>query len=133
MDSLVSLFRAAYRRLGGTDALAVIAALLDKPQNDVLVRALGIIFYIARTDPTISAADLLDLAIAQSADIESTTADIDPQMKQLADYLVTSLSQLPQPIPRTLLQSLGVALAKSDSYPNRQAAVQYLLDTYDFE
>lgn len=130
--SLVQLFKAAYRRLLGNDARAVIAALLDKPLDDILVMALSIIFRIAAQKPGIAANDALDLAIAQAADQEGTNDDIDPQLQKLADYLAPNVAGLPQPIPRVLLQPLADALVKEGTQPSRAKAVQFLLNTYPF-
>jgi DNA-binding LacI/PurR family transcriptional regulator len=131
-DSLVSLFRATHSRLQGNDAVAVVAALLDKTTDDVLVRALAIIFYIARAKPTIAANDLLDLAIAQAADNEGIPGDGDAKLQAMADYLCPNLSTVAQPIPRMLLQYLGTSLVKAGVQPTRTKAVQHLLNTYLF-
>jgi hypothetical protein len=133
VDSLVSLYRATQQRLQGDDATAVIASLLAKPRDYVLVRALAIIFGIAQAQPDITPLDLLDRAIAVASDLERSMAVDDPNLQRVADYLVGALNTIPQPIPRTLLQSLGVALVKQGTYPSRSDAVAFLLDTYTFE
>jgi len=131
-DSLVSLFKATYGRLQGDDATAVVAAMLDKPLDDPMVRALAIVFYIARASPKIKASDLLDLAIGQAADQEESMVAGDPKLQEVADYLAQSLDTVPQPIPRALLQYLGVALVKKGTQPSRSKAVQFLLGKYQF-
>lgn len=132
MGSLVQLFKSAYKRLAGNDARAVVAAVLDKPVDDILVSALSIVFYIARANPNISGDDLLDLAIAQAADQEGTHDDIDPLLQPLADYLVAGLATMPQPIPRSLLQPLGYSLVTTGAQKTRAAAIHFLLVTYQF-
>lgn len=137
MESLVSLFSAAYSRLQGSDAIAVVAALLNKPSTDIIVKALAIVFYIAQQDPGIPANNALDIAIAMAVDQEKQAgfqpSDISADDKQLADYLINSLPSLPQPIPRRLLQPFANALVDEGSQPTREAAIRILLSTYTFQ
>lgn len=131
-DSLVSLFKATYSRLGGDDATAVVAAMLDKSEGDVVVRALAIVFYIARANPAIPASDLLDLALAQAADQEAVV-EPSSSLQVVADYMAPNLATEVQPMPRILLQPLSVSLVKLALKPSRIAAMQFLLTTYQFE
>jgi hypothetical protein len=132
MGSMVQLLKAAYSRVDGNDANAMVSAMLDKPQNDTLVNAFAILFYIAVSEPTITPLDCLDRAIAQAADLENITTDGDPQMQEMADYLLPSIADIPQPIPRSLLQPFGIALVSTDAQPDRATAVAHLLATYQF-
>jgi hypothetical protein len=129
--ALVSLIRYAQTHVEGTDAMAVIAALIDQPKDAEIVKSLAIVFDIASKKPGILAPDALDIALARAGDIEKTDVS-DKSLDGIATYLSTQLSTLPEPIPRSLLQPLAQCLVDNDTKPTRGDAVEYLLSTYKF-
>lgn len=130
---LVSLFTATKQRLQGDDARAVVAALLDKKQDDEVVNALVIVFYIARIAPGISAQPLLELALARAGDMEQTSPVSEIALQQVATWMADEgLASFPQPFPRRMLLPLAIALVAKGEKPDLSAATSFLQSTYQW-
>ena len=124
---------AARQRLvyGGQSTL--LGALMDKPDNDSLVKTLEDASQRHRGNPNKPAIDAVEILIAEQVDAGETLPITNAEGYGAARWLSgAELSVLPDPIPRAFVLYLAKAWQDAGKYQTLKAAVTDILNTRTF-
>ncbi len=127
----INVLAAARTRLlrGNKDRIA--AALLDKPDNDMIVRLIEEVY--TRRGKTGDPIDAMELEIAQRLD----NGEEYPVGNAEAFYGVQWLAQvapenIPDPMPRDFALYFAIAWKQQGRFPTVEDGVKYIIDNFSF-